>query len=177
MRKMRELTKLGTVLLKLAVPKSCQEYRATVCDARVQAMANKLHTRVRTPYLWPWLLRSYLVMTMRKKGIKALSRNYKQLRVQHVLDAWPDQKLSWTTAVPGETSVKAIFRALKYDGPLELFTMFYCLFNAGGVERFDVDIVWKLRRELVRAREAYTKKHKLTPHPLVLLTLGGCHVL
>ena len=64
------------------------------------------------------------------------------------------------------TKAQDLFKAVGYDGPPELFSMYCCTFLSGGQREQDADSLDV--PTLIGAREAFAKRWGLPPHPMLL---------
>jgi len=64
--------------------------------------------------------------------------------------------------------INQLCKAIGYDGPLELLTMYMCLFAAKDLQRTSPSDVEQNQTKLSRALARFCAKHSLAPHPAVL---------
>ena len=169
--KLEVLHVIGTVLRTLSAPTSCEQWEQARAEAAKQMRDQGAAKHTKNPYLWPWLLRSRLVALMRTAGIKQLKWK-NDMQTSELRGMFPDQRQHLTRLFPGVPSVKRIFKEVSYTGPVELFTMYTCLFCSDSLAPFAVDTIWAERKRLAHARLQYFAKHTLQPHPLTLLQEG-----
>ena len=123
--------------------------------------------RPRLANLFPWLLRLQLLCVMSQHGTRKLDSG--DLSVQELADMTPDMSGHVPDMAEHLTKAQDLFHAVGYDGPPELFSMYCCIFLSGGQRVQDADSLDV--PQLIRAREAFTKRWGLPPHP-VLLAIG-----
>lgn len=160
---MQKMSAAGKVLLEMKVPRTACEWRARVTQAAKDAPRSETRNR----YIWPWLVRLALIISMRAAGVKRLQVP-KDLRVRDLHGLFPDQKQHLKRFGPSETPFKEFAKKIGYDGPLELLTMHLCFYCSCTMAGYCPEEVHKNRRLLVRNREQYESEHGLAPHCAVL---------
>ena len=166
-RALGQMAAVGKVLLSLKAPRNIQDWLRSVQVASESVS----EAERRNGYLWPWLLRIRLLTLMRNDGIKRLASGEGTL-LSDLLGAFPDQK-GWLQklAPPGAHTVSELTESLNYDGPLELLTMYMCLFLGRGMKQFSPAWIDMHRAELIQKRELYAATHALPPHCFVLCSM------
>ena len=166
---------VGEVLLNAPAPAACSEWLAIVKSTTALAKTRGLHIFVKRPYLWPWLLRSALVLKARAAGTQRmlLDTGFTPVDLGRMA---PDLK-HWVIALSqGMATAQELFDSVDYDGPPELFSMFTCLFLCPEVLKHDPAWVWERRWELVRLREKLANEWGVPPAAAALLSdfVGQC---
>ena len=163
---------VGGALRLLQVPRTCREWKQGVEHATRLARDAGASTWTRNPYLWPWLLRSYLLRVARLEGVDRMEVD-QDLTVDDIQGMCPDQNAWARRFAPHTMKVQDMFDATGYDGPPELFTMYACLFMSCAEKKVDPDWVWQHRAEMIRKRTEFEQEHGLAPHPLELVKYCG----
>ena len=166
-RAYEELRKVGEILQTLPRVKSSSEWATAVQQATANAKKAGVGRIVDRRYMWPWLIRLQLLAVMRTGGIKRLSDD--GLSVAELSAMAPDMKGHVTDLAEHRAGVKELFETVGYDGPPELFSMYCCIFlsASAGVDVGDIEA---RLAQLVSAREEFTTKWGIPPHPALLLS-------
>jgi len=143
------------------VYKSCQD---AICKSIRKAGLGR-----GSDYLPLWLSRVILVVYMRRTGVHCLQLR-DGLTVTEFGSAFPDQKC-WLHKFGKHTTVQALFDAVGYDGPPELFTMYACNFGARLVQHCPIQFLEKHEHMFAEQRTQYAAEHGQQPHPAVLVQL------
>ena len=87
-------------------------------------------------------------------------------------EMFPDQS-NWSHRLLGRggRSIGKLCEAVDYDGPVELLSMWACLFGDGELRRFSADWIHGRTIELRRAAQQFSQQHGLSPHPVILLRI------
>lgn len=160
------LKKVGSAIVQAKAPKTIDEWSKAVQEMTDKAEVPSLQA---DSYGWQWLLRARLVSLMRHQNIKRLAwpRN---LKINQFAALFPDQKEHLVRIQQGHTLMADLVQQLKFDGPIELLTMYLCLFLSNHLSKCSPEWLREHRAELIRKRSLYQKKHGLAPHPIVLCT-------
>ena len=129
---------------EMASPNTCKDWvdahikvHDTIVKHKVRGFLGKslaggkiqsTHAPQQPPYLLNWMVRGIRLLSMRRDGVRRLSRTG-DVSVAEFAVAFPDA-CSWFEILPTETcrsSLKDFFKSLEYDGPPELFSFWSCL--------------------------------------------------
>jgi hypothetical protein len=115
-----------------------------------------------------WYFRAHLVVEMRAAGISSLKVD-SSMSAAEFAALLPDQS-QWITALAGPGgSLQNAMRACAYNGPLELFSMYACLFGDQAVLRQPLSFFQDNFDALVTEKAAYQARTGQQPHPAVLV--------
>ena len=166
-RAIANMTVVGQVLLDMQAPRTLRDWQQVV-----RLATQRVGTAERqNPYMWPWLSRVRLLTLLRSAGTRKVTAGADTL-IADLAGAFPDQK-KWLQklAPPGAVKLSELTDVLCYDGPVELLTMYLCLFLGGGMDKFSPAWLDQHRAPLIRRREQYTASEGLPPHCFVLCSL------
>ena len=116
-------------------------------------------------YTKGWFARTYLLAIMRAAGIQAL--DHSGLSVADLASLSPDQKrwvLRLARTNTARLNVGELFRAVKYQGSPELFSMWCCLCAAAPPAT-----VASCEQELANVCTRFQAEHGWMPHPAQLV--------
>ena len=117
-------------------------------------------------YTIPWVVRSKLHMEMRRAGVLRLKAS-RQDRVAKMLTVFPDAK-GWLSLFSKGMFMRTLLRELEYDHPIELLTMYFCLFGDDLIKDMPVEELLSPGVERVaHARTAYKHKTGVTACPAI----------
>jgi hypothetical protein len=180
----RTANRIGLHLSSVELPHTVAGWRSTV-----QCLMQELTTRgwrlpgaiplrksagsaasAQSGYHWLWYMRTHLLAEMRANGINALQLGT-GTSCEDLAAAFPDQG-RWLRALGGRyKTLSAALDACQHSGPVELFSMYCCLFADKKVSAcpagYVADHVAAFQRELA----AYVGEHWQSPHPAILLQL------
>ena len=156
------LSVVGDLLLKMSPPKTVRQWIQNFNDISEAAPPVEVKNR----YMWSWVVRAWMICDMRTANLKRLQWD-QDLTVGDLGHAFPDQKGHLLRLAVG-TKVADLVNELGYDGPIELLTMYLCLFLGKGMSKYSPEWLQKHRSELITAREVYGHKHQQAPHCNVL---------
>ena len=166
---------LGCAMLKIDAPDTLDKWS--------QSAKSLLHECQQTPafdgankkcsYRQLWFVRTWLSMLMHRNGIKRLKLS-SDVTMPQLAQLFPDQGNWLTKFGTGHQSVKEMFTELAYDGPVEFFTMYCCLFASQELRKLvqvlGGNFLAEHVAELRVLRMEFEDKSGQTPHPFVLLS-------
>lgn len=158
------------MLSPVATPRTLKDWAAASDKLMALFTANPSLTGPKRGYSQLWLARSFLFLQR-----QALPQRSQVLACDASAfhRVFPDQ-LGWIRRLCSRQSLKAALSELKYNGPLELFTMKQCMYANPQVEWVcEVDDHLALLRRLLRA---YITEHGISPHPAVLQRIAKSQV-
>ena len=123
-------------------------------------------------YTASWLARACLVSRARAEGLTGLP--VAGVGVKLLTQLGPDQaswwlRLSRCQRGTARRSVSEILQAAGYTGPVELFSMWACIFSSPGATALPLDQLAAKLPELRAARATFRAVRKWEPHPASLL--------
>ena len=149
--KMGRLHSLGRILLGAPVPTNNKDWLD--CITLVETRTSDMKLEVTNYHFW-WLVRTHLLVEMRRMGIwrlkVCLDWSRKQVNKAMVPDrsAWLD---TWMTSVAGD-SLKTLLRKLDFEEPLEMLSCFACKLGDSAIDRYPTDALSRKRREIIKER-------------------------
>ena len=93
--------------------------------------------------------------------------------MQDMLHVFPDHGDHLRALARADERVSDVLRSMDYDGPVELFTMYCCMFAGKEVSAIldarSESLLWEHCAALRRLRWQYSAKYNQEPHAAVLL--------
>ncbi len=163
---------LGLILLSLQTPRTLREYAANAkgCCELVQTLRIRVPGLEQNSYALSWLVRTYQFVEMRASGIQRLTLR-PNLSLEAFSKVFPDQS-SWMAVLASSLQVSlvaALCRRLRYTGPVELLTMYACLFADAALQKYDADSLVRLAGSVRRVRNACELQNGYEGHPAVIV--------
>ena len=159
---------MGLVLNTLPVPQTSSEW----IDAVRKAHRGAVHFNITaSPYHWPWLVRLYLIVEMRHRGITRLRVNQDWGWEETAEATQPDQCKwiqYWMTTV-ASNSIKKLMNVLAYREPLELLSCFACIFGDNSIMCVTEADVTKSTDRIRRIRRRCRKESGRESHPAYVI--------
>ena len=156
--RIRQMHRLGRMLLPMRVPRTNQEWLASMQDfGRRCADAGINSGKTENHYQFWWLARVHLIVEMRHRRIERLrvvaDWDKDEVTMAMVLDM-SDWLTTWITAAQVEAmSLKQLLSKLSYREPLEMLSCFCCILGDTSIDRFSIE-------ELQSARDAICERRR-----------------
>ena len=118
-------------------------------------------------YIVKWTCRGYLLSRVRGAGIKRVIADRTPLRTW-MRYSGPDSKATFLAAVPKESldmELRDFVATVKYEGPLELWAMYGCLFTDSGIRELSTTWLRDNMQSLAKRRKLYKEEHGQNPVP------------
>lgn len=168
--KMRRLHSLGRILLEAPVPTNNKEWLDCLTMVEMRASGMKLEA---TDYHFWWLVRAYMLVEMRHKGIQRLTVCQDWSR-QHIGKAMvPDRSAwldTWMVSVAGD-SLRTLLRKLDFQEPVELLSCFACILGDSAIDQHSTDSLLARRSEIIKERNRVKRggHHNEEGNPAVIV--------
>jgi len=166
----------ATLLKSLPVPQTNAQWVEAKSMADTRAKQQMLPRPV---YKWPWLVRSYLLVEMRHRGINRLTVTIDWTGQEVVAACRPDQCRwlpRWMRALAGD-SLTRLIAILKYQEPLELLSCFACVMGDEQLVTLSVDTIVQKLHAIKSCRAKWREEMGWEPNPtLVVAHALGEHV-
>lgn len=172
-KKLRLAHAAGQALHKSPVPRTLGDYAAS-CQS-LQPLLAKLHPPTLNPtsdYSIPWIIRSHAIAEWRARGIDRCEVPA-DFPVKDFVGCFPDME-RWVTKLAQTykiTLLTKLLTLLEYSHPIELLTMYFCIFGETSLLDIPAEFLWRHTAALKALRRKLTQSTKVVPHPAVLLAV------
>jgi hypothetical protein len=171
--KLRLAHAAGQALHKSPVPRTLRDYAAS-CQS-LQPLLAKLHPPTLNPtsdYSIPWIIRSHAIAEWRARGIDRCEVPA-DFPIKDFVGCFPDME-GWVTKLAQTHKIillKKLLTLLDYSHPIELLTMYFCIFGETSLLDIHAEFLWRHAAALKALRQKLTQSTKVVPHPAVLLSV------
>ena len=164
--------KFGKELRKSATPSTCKMWNSE-CIRLQKVIKDERTTGLLGNYRGLWSIRCYLLQQMRLAG-KIELREFHNVSVKDFTQAFPDMKKQALAMASGDGKALMVdvVDRVQYTGPIELFTMWCCLFQDSAVATVPTPWIQEHRDLISKICSQYCKEHCFPPHPGVLLEIA-----
>ena len=114
----RRTSRMQSSLLAMRIPSTLGEWIQSATEFKKAGGSDNYSSK--------WLFRSVMIAEMRACGIRSLT-SFKKANVSQLATAFPDQ-CPWLQKLPQTMPLARALKDWRYEGPIELFTMYLCIF-------------------------------------------------
>lgn len=168
MQPCQALHTMGVLLNSLPVPRTNVEWAQAQADAEV--LAERLNIK-RSQYRWPWLLRTYLFVEMRHRGVKMLKivADWSLEQLQQAIRPDQNEWLSIWMSGLAKDSLKKLLRQLRFTESLEMLSIYACILNDSAITGYSIEQMKEHADKISEARRQMRRQRGQEASPVLVL--------